>query len=539
MATAAAAINRDRMWRAYSANPTTKLRNELVEANQRLIYPIINRFRSYVSSDQFEDVEQEAKLGLMRAVELFDLSKGFTFGTYAPHWIRQAVDRYLKNHGHTIRLPVHHHDLINSIRVAEQVFLESQGHAPGNDEELADYLGFEVTDLKEFRQTFQIRQVSSLDAPMRDGDSDSGTLAEFIPGNLLDNPQEILLAKYLPEDKEVDLKKVLEAIDSFPNRTREMVLHSANDRTLEDIGQQYGVTRERVRQIIKKAIVTIRSMLGVDADLPIRSLRLQERKVRESTRPRDEGAKIADFLNRVKKAKELVRGEQPTDRRFKPFSPFEGKEPRVQPVKQPSQRIVGRALKVIPPQIPAPTLLPAMASKPAKLPVFDKRRCIITESELEMAELIFPRLTACDDRYIDLDLVAQQANLTKNIVYLRASALIAKGVLSQDEPSMYRQGNPYIAIATGKGKEKTFREVNLNKNPVEKGGTTVVEAILPTVAVEIPQEDVVTTDLITRNTLSNEIARLQMIHAEVDRRLTVLREASKILDTPLPDFLKQ
>ena len=216
----------------------------LTEANLRLVIAICRRYRG--RGLDLLDLVQEGNLGLMTAVRRFDPGRGFRFSTYASWWIRQAILGGLATRGRAVRLPLHAYELVGRMRVAEQEILQETGREATEDE-LAERLEVRLSRLREVRQA--AREVSSLDAPIGDGDDSIGTriVDPFDAG---------------PEDTVDDAMArdaLIRAISGLPPRERDILrlrfgLHDGSPRTLEEVGTEVGVTRERVRQIERRAL---------------------------------------------------------------------------------------------------------------------------------------------------------------------------------------------------------------------------------------------------------------------------------------------
>ncbi|MBL9126462.1 MAG: RNA polymerase sigma factor RpoD/SigA [Verrucomicrobiales bacterium] len=229
-----------------------KARDHMIKANLRLVVKIAHDYENY--GLPLLDLINEGNIGLMKAVERFDPSKGGKLSTYAAWWIKQAIKRALANQGKTIRLPVHLVDKIARMRrVAAQ--LEDLFGREATDEELAEELGITAARVAQWR-TAAIRP-AQLDAPV--GDDESNSLKDIVPDEKQTSPYREL------EDKTVRdmLEKMIDGLDAREqNILRKRFGYDGGEGlTLEEIGQEYGVTRERIRQIEAVALKKLRRMI--------------------------------------------------------------------------------------------------------------------------------------------------------------------------------------------------------------------------------------------------------------------------------------
>ena len=231
-----------------------KAYDKLICCNLKLVVSIAKKYSG--RGVDLEDLIQSGNIGLSNAIERFDIDKGFKLSTYATWWIKQSISRYIADNSRTIRVPVYFHDLVYKLKQYEKKFFDVNGRYP-SDEEIMDHLNITEDKLGQVKKAAQNTNLLSIDMPI--GEDKDTTLGNFIPDDF--SVSDVVDYSFLKDD-------VQQALKCLNKRERFVILNrfgfvDGREKTLEEVGNKLGVTRERVRQIESKALRKLRNKNNV------------------------------------------------------------------------------------------------------------------------------------------------------------------------------------------------------------------------------------------------------------------------------------
>ena len=227
-----------------------KAKKDLANANLRLV---VNNAKHYINRGMsLQDLIQEGNIGLLKAVDKFDYRKGFKFSTYATWWIKQAITRAIADQARTIRVPVHMVESMNRVKKAQREFTTVLDHTP-SAEEVAEHLNMPIEKVREILKVSQ--DTVSLESPI--GDENDSQIGDFLEDTTIASPEEQVSATMLHEALD-------QVLGTLTDREEQVIrlrfgFDDNKSRTLEEVGEAFGVTRERIRQIEAKALRKMRA----------------------------------------------------------------------------------------------------------------------------------------------------------------------------------------------------------------------------------------------------------------------------------------
>lgn len=237
-------------------------RNQLILENQKLVSKVANDYSGYalMTSYEFEDLVQEGNLGLMHAIEKYDPSLGFTFATYAVPWIKQAIERAMIGNGNLVRVPFHKAAKVRKFSSVESRYTKEKGKTP-SDVELSKLTGYTEKEIKEFRKVSKMTVPISLSMPVGDHDGKESCLEDIIVSD--DAGPEQVIDKISEKELLAWLRRILSAKEYDVICRRNAIAPYDHVWTLQEIGDVYGISRERVRQLERAALAKARKKIRV------------------------------------------------------------------------------------------------------------------------------------------------------------------------------------------------------------------------------------------------------------------------------------